>query len=273
MSYAERRQKPRSPTVALLLICGVALAASSPLSGAPSLAMGYRETLWGTAQGLPSSTVQAILQTRDGYLWVGTQEGLVRFDGAQFTVFDKSYIGGVTQFSVTALMQARDGTLWIGTQAAGLVSLRRGEFKAHTASSGPTDTSINAILEDWAISGSALTAVGSTGSRTAALPCTAPHRAWPEILPGPSTKTAAGICGLAPATMACSAFVMENLQLHGQRRADGQRCSVHLRGSPASPLDRHGTRPGPVKQHRVPELSGGTWPRGRCGDVPLRRCG
>src|SRR5262252_6286831 len=45
---------------------------------------------WRQPQGLPQNSVLAILQTRDGYLWVGTQEGLVRFNGVQFTVFDKA---------------------------------------------------------------------------------------------------------------------------------------------------------------------------------------
>ena len=44
---------------------------------------------WLTENGLPQNTVQAIVQTQDGYLWVGTQEGLARFDGLNFTVFDK----------------------------------------------------------------------------------------------------------------------------------------------------------------------------------------
>src|SRR5688572_2462029 len=44
---------------------------------------------WTTENGLPQNTVQAIVQTQDGYLWIGTQEGLVRFDGLNFSVFDK----------------------------------------------------------------------------------------------------------------------------------------------------------------------------------------
>src|SRR5580698_4511249 len=68
----------------------------------------YLQTVWGTAAGLPSTAVTAIVQTPDGYLWLGTQEGLARFDGNRFTVFDKSTVGG-NQFSVTALCVTRDG--------------------------------------------------------------------------------------------------------------------------------------------------------------------
>lgn len=48
----------------------------------------YVHQKWGTNDGLPQSTVHSIVQTRDGYLWIATQEGLVRFDGHRFVVFD-----------------------------------------------------------------------------------------------------------------------------------------------------------------------------------------
>src|SRR5947209_11143130 len=50
----------------------------------------YVHTVWGSEQGLPQNSIQALLQTRDGYLWIGTQEGLVRFNGVEFKVFDKT---------------------------------------------------------------------------------------------------------------------------------------------------------------------------------------
>ncbi len=49
---------------------------------------GYIRDIRGTDNGLPQSSVTAIVQTRDGYLWLGTSGGLVRFDGVKFTVFD-----------------------------------------------------------------------------------------------------------------------------------------------------------------------------------------
>ena len=149
MWYPEPRRRPGLLANALaVLLCCTAVAAADSSSALPSLAMAYRQTRWGTAEGLPSSAVQAIFQTRDGYLWLGTQQGLARFDGARFTVFDKSNIAGVAQFSVNALLEARDGTLWIGTEAAGLFSLKNGEFKGYTASGGLTDAAILAIVED-----------------------------------------------------------------------------------------------------------------------------
>ncbi|MBA3715451.1 MAG: hypothetical protein H0W76_23845 [Pyrinomonadaceae bacterium] len=49
----------------------------------------YTQEVWRTKEGLPQNFVVTITQTRDGYLWIGTQDGLTRFDGVQFTVFDK----------------------------------------------------------------------------------------------------------------------------------------------------------------------------------------
>src|SRR5689334_25300864 len=49
----------------------------------------YGHRVWTTEQGLPQNTIRAILQARDGPLWLGTQEGLVRFDGMRFVIFDE----------------------------------------------------------------------------------------------------------------------------------------------------------------------------------------
>ena len=49
----------------------------------------YVQTVWEASAGLPQNTVQTLLQTRDGYLWLGTEEGLVRFDGEKFDVFNR----------------------------------------------------------------------------------------------------------------------------------------------------------------------------------------
>lgn len=97
-SKQRRLGRPRWLTIALgamLCYCLPGSQANSSSSVPASLARGYRLTSWGTAEGLPSIVVISIVQTRDGYLWIGTQEGLVRFDGARFTVFDKGNIPGV----------------------------------------------------------------------------------------------------------------------------------------------------------------------------------
>jgi ligand-binding sensor domain-containing protein len=73
----------------------------------------YVHDVWTSNDGLPQDSINAIVQTRDGYIWFATQEGLVRFDGVQFTVFDASNTEGMGNFVFT-LFAARDGTLWVG---------------------------------------------------------------------------------------------------------------------------------------------------------------
>jgi ligand-binding sensor domain-containing protein len=81
----------------------------------------YQNDRWQTEQGLPQSTVQAITETRDGYLWVGTLDGLARFDGVRFTVFDARHVAELGSGSVLGLMQDSEGNLWIGRSGAAVI--------------------------------------------------------------------------------------------------------------------------------------------------------
>ena len=76
----------------------------------------YRFDNWTTDNGLPQNSVYAITQTRDGYIWLTTSDGLVRFDGVRFTVFDQSNTRGITSNRLTDLYEDPEGTLWIGSQ-------------------------------------------------------------------------------------------------------------------------------------------------------------
>ena len=77
------------------------------------------------------NTVHSIIQTRDGYLWMTTFDGLVRFDGVKFKVFDKSNTRGLSTNRFTALYEDKDGTLWVGTQDGGLTLYRDGVFTSY----------------------------------------------------------------------------------------------------------------------------------------------
>src|SRR6516162_9205156 len=68
---------------------------------------------WRTDAGLPQNTINSIVQTRDGYLWLATRDGLARFDGVRFTVFGLQE--GLSSVDVSTLFEARNGTLWAGT--------------------------------------------------------------------------------------------------------------------------------------------------------------
>ena len=126
---------------ALLLLPSISAAQSS------SIAATYIRQAWGTAHGLPQNTVNAILQTRDGYLWLGTFGGLIRFDGHSFTVFDPGNTPGLASARITALHETRDGVLWIGTEA-GLTRYQNGQFKSYYAGDGLPHESVLALMED-----------------------------------------------------------------------------------------------------------------------------
>ena len=79
--------------------------------------------VWSKQQGLPDDAVTAVLQTRDGYLWVGTSGGLARFDGVRFVPVFPAAQKTNESIRVTALCEDAAGCLWIGTQGAGLFSL------------------------------------------------------------------------------------------------------------------------------------------------------
>lgn len=114
-------------------------------AGAPA---GYTRKLWQTQDGLPEQTVQAFAQTPDHYLWIGTTGGLLRFDGARFTVFDHSNTPQLLENSVFALLVSRDGSLWIGTEGGGLVRYRDGSFHTYGVQDGLSDGFVRALCED-----------------------------------------------------------------------------------------------------------------------------
>ena len=104
----------------------------------------YKVTHWGHEQGLPQVTISTVIQTRDGYLWVGTQNGLARFDGFQFKVFDSETEPLLTSDSIGHLAEGPDGTLWIGTQR-GLAYYYKGEFGRASIDAALDSTPIDAL--------------------------------------------------------------------------------------------------------------------------------
>lgn len=85
-----------------------------------------RLSIWTSDAGLPQNSIETIVQTRDGYLWMGTEEGLVRFDGTRFVVSDRQSAPALRSAFVSSLFEAADGTLWIGTDGGGLAEWRNG---------------------------------------------------------------------------------------------------------------------------------------------------
>lgn len=96
----------------------------------------YRFDNWTTNNGLPQNSVLAITQTRDGYLWLTTYNGLVRFDGVHFTVFDRNNSPGLAANSCTMLQEDAAGALWIGLVDGGAARYYNGTFTSFTTAQG-----------------------------------------------------------------------------------------------------------------------------------------
>jgi PAS domain S-box-containing protein len=103
---------------------------------------------WRQSQGLPQNSVKAILQTRDGYMWIGTKGGLARFDGVHFTVFDDRNTSQLPESEIWALEEGDDSSLWIGTYGGGISRLKNGKFTAYTTKDGLSGDAITELCED-----------------------------------------------------------------------------------------------------------------------------
>src|SRR5882672_752544 len=101
---------------------------------------------WATENGLPQNTVQALAQTQDGFLWLGTEVGLVRFDGNGFTVFDQHSKPALPGNDVQCLLAAKDGSLWVGT-SDGVARLVHGALTAYNTFNGLPGNDVDQIVE------------------------------------------------------------------------------------------------------------------------------
>jgi ligand-binding sensor domain-containing protein/signal transduction histidine kinase len=106
----------------------------------------YSIDRWQTEDGLSDNTVTAILQTRDGYVWVGTLEGLVRFDGVKFERYGAAE--GLFNERVLCLYQDEEGRLWVGTDGGGLFYLNDEQFRAVTTRDGLSSDVVLDVSED-----------------------------------------------------------------------------------------------------------------------------
>jgi len=131
----------RAGVCALLLVCGHAsgLDPHTPLNG-------YARQVWNTESGLPQDSVHAILQTADGFLWLGTEGGLARFDGYQFRVFDRENTPSLAGNDIRCLLEDHSGALWVGT-ASGLTRLKNGRARTFGAGDGIPGGPVRSMVE------------------------------------------------------------------------------------------------------------------------------
>jgi len=108
----------------------------------------YQQDFWTQEDGLPQASVQAITQTRNGYLWIGTRDGLARFDGTKFTVYRGDEYSGLLSDDIRSLYEDKSGRLWIGTFNRGLTCYENGTFQSIATRDGLTSAGVLEIYED-----------------------------------------------------------------------------------------------------------------------------
>lgn len=113
--------------------------------GAEDISMsGYSSLLYNNTNGLPTSEANAIVQSDNGFIYIGSYSGLIRYDGINFTRFDSAT--GIT--SVVSLFEDSRSRLWVGTNDSGIALYENGEFTFFNKSAGLTSLSIRSITED-----------------------------------------------------------------------------------------------------------------------------
>lgn len=110
--------------------------------------LNYMIRSWQLQNGLPEESVQAFAQTPDGYLWIGTTGGLLRFDGASFHLFNHANTPVFGEDDVFSLLTDREGHLWIGTSGAGLIEWQNGVFRAYPTEKGQSVAYVRALAQD-----------------------------------------------------------------------------------------------------------------------------
>ncbi len=157
-----------------LLVAALLLGAGDAPALDPATPLGqYGLDAW--QEGLPQNSVHAVLQARDGYLWIGTYEGLVRFNGVSFVVFDTRNTPALKSNSVWALHEDRHGTLWAATLGGGVARVRGGVFARYGVRDGLPSEYVWALAEDsegtvWAGTDAGIARFDGTSFRAVTLP-------------------------------------------------------------------------------------------------------
>jgi ligand-binding sensor domain-containing protein len=118
-------RRPLRPVVRSGILLLAVLFMGRDLSGAMSMVSDYVIHVWRAENGLPQNSVTSVLQTRDGYIWIGTYGALARFDGIRFAVYDISNTREMRSSRVTSLFEGGDGSLWIGHEDEAVLQYRQ----------------------------------------------------------------------------------------------------------------------------------------------------
>ena len=133
-------------TASLILGVGMSARGQTPLESNDD----YLQTVWTTENGLPQNSITSILQTPDGYLWLGTFGGLARFDGVRFTTFSTVNTPGMKSNRILTLCESKNGMLWMGTESGEVMSYKDGVATTYTTRDGLPGGYVWACREDSA---------------------------------------------------------------------------------------------------------------------------
>jgi signal transduction histidine kinase/ligand-binding sensor domain-containing protein len=136
--------------------------------------------------GLPQNVIRGIHQTPDGYLWIATFDGLARFDGVRFTIFNKSTVPGLTTNRFGMMIGTPDGDLWMATEASGVTRYHRGSFETYGASEGIPGNIVRGITSDeaghvWILTQDAIAEWNDAARRFATVQDQSPARYEPLV--------------------------------------------------------------------------------------------
>ena len=135
----------RSIGRAALISLVIRVASVAALEPSTTLA-NYGRQSWTMDNGLPQNTVQALTQTQDGFLWVGTEAGLVRFDGVELKTLDRNSTPAMPSGDIRCLLGTKDGALWIGTNA-GLARWQGGTMTRFSDANGLPGNVIRTLVQ------------------------------------------------------------------------------------------------------------------------------
>ena len=134
----------------LLATSGIGMLCASTASHALNPELSIRQFVhraWENKDGLPQNSIVGIVQSEDGYLWFATRDGVARFDGARFTVFNSSNTPAFHSNTVLSIKNGTDGVLWIGTDE-GLIRFKDGAFTRFDAASGLSANFVQTVLQE-----------------------------------------------------------------------------------------------------------------------------
>jgi signal transduction histidine kinase/ligand-binding sensor domain-containing protein len=140
--------------------------------GSAPAQMQYGVDVWTVDNGLPQNLIRGLAQSPDGYLWIATFDGLVRFDGMRFTTFNQSNTPGIASNRFASMYQGKDADLWLANEIGGITRYRNGSFRNYGTEDGIPSSVVDGLAGDdagnmWILSADRILKWNGTADRFA----------------------------------------------------------------------------------------------------------